>query len=167
MNSISGFSSQMRLTGFSGFDTESIVTELMRAERMPLDALKQKRTVIEWKQEAYREISSSLIGFKSKFFDIVNRASYLLSESSFKAMSAGSSDSSYVTATANSGASIGENSIKIVRLATADSTVSSTEISKGITGTIDVEKLAGLEGKKIFVELDGVSKQITDRKSVV
>lgn len=161
MNGISGFTSKMRMTGLSGFDTESIVAELMKAERMPLDTLKQKRTIVEWRQEAYREISSSLIGFKSKFFDIVNRTSYLLSESSIKAMSASSSNSSYVTATASSGTTVGESSIKILQLATADSTVSSAGISKGITGTIDEEKLAGLEGKEIFVELDGVSKQIT------
>lgn len=161
MNGISGFTSQMRLTGLSGFDTDSMVTELMRAERIPLDVLKQKRTIIEWRQEAYREISASLIGFKSKFFDIVNRSTYMLSQSSIKAMSATSSNSSYVTATAASGASAGERNIKVIQLATATSLSSSERITKGITGSIDADKLATLEGKKIFVELDGVSKQIT------
>ena len=150
MNGISGFTSQMRLTGLSGFDTDSMVTELMRAERIPLDVLKQKRTIIEWRQEAYREISASLIGFKSKFFDIVNRSTYMLSQSSIKAMSATSSNSSYVTATAASGASAGERNIKVIQLATATSLSSSERITKGITGSIDADKLATLEGKKIL-----------------
>lgn len=161
MNGISGFTSQMRMSGLSGFDTESIVTQLMNAERIPLNTLMQKKTIVEWKQEAYREISSSLIGFKSKFFDIVNRSSYLLSTSSVKAMSAKSSNSDYVTATTTANAVAGKNSIKVFQLATADSTVSSANVSKSLTGTIDEEKLAELTGKKIFVELDGVSKEIT------
>ena len=167
MNGISGFTSQMRLTGLSGLDTDSMVKELMRAERMPLDILKQKRTVIEWKQEAYREISTSLMGFKSKFFDIINRSTYMLSQNSIKVMSAVSSNNSYVTATAASGASIGERNIKISQLATASSLTNKSGISKEITGSITVaegeklsDKLADLAGKKIFVELDGVSKQI-------
>lgn len=165
MNGISGFTSQMRLSGLSGFDTESIVTQLMNAERMPLDILKQKRTAVEWKQEAYREVSTSLIGFKSKFFDIVNRSSYMLSSSSIKAMSVTSSNSSYVTATASSGAVIGGQSIKVTQLATANSFSNSEGISKGITGKITLgegESLTDkLEGKEIFVTLDGISKQIT------
>jgi flagellar hook-associated protein 2 len=76
-------------------------------------------------------------------------------------MSATSSNSSYVTATAASGASAGERNIKVIQLATATSLSSSERITKGITGSIDADKLATLEGKKIFVELDGVSKQIT------
>ena len=167
MNGISGFTSQMRLTGLSGLDTDSMVKELMRAERMPLDILKQKRTVIEWKQEAYREISTSLMGFKSKFFDIINRSTYMLSQNSIKVMSAVSSNNSYVTATAASGASIGERNIKISQLATASSLTNKSGISKEITGSITVaegeklsDKLGDLAGKKIFVELDGVSKQI-------
>lgn len=161
MSYINKFTSQMRMTGFSGLDTESIISDLMKIERMPLDSLKQKRTLLEWKQAAYRDISSSLIGFKSKFFDIVNRSSYLLSTSSVKAMSAQSSNSAYVTATASSGAAIGDISVRIHQLATADYTVSSKSVSKGITGTIDEEKLAEMAGKKIFIELDGVSKEIT------
>lgn len=161
MNRIQGFTSQMRITGFSGLDTESIVSDLMRIERIPLDTLKQKRTLVEWRQEAYRGITNLLIGFKSKYFDIVNRSSYLLSSGSVKVMSAKSSNSDYVTATASSDALAGENRIKIIQLATADSAVSSSGVSKGITGTIDEEKLADLAGKKIYIELDGMRKEIT------
>lgn len=167
MNGISGFTSKTRLTGLSGFDTESIVAQLMKAERLPLDTLKQKKTILGWKQEAYREISTTLMGFKSKFFDIVNRASYMLSTGSVKAMSVTSSNSSYVTATATNGAVLGEQSIKITQLASASSLSNSTGISKGIVGNIAAdeggslsEKLEGIAGKKIFVVLDGVSKQI-------
>jgi flagellar hook-associated protein 2 len=168
MNGIQRFTSQMRMTGFSGLDTEAIVSDLMKIERIPLDTLKQRRMQVEWRQEAYRGITNLLIGFKSKFFDIVNRSSYMLSSNSVKAMSVTSSNSSYVTATATSEAVLGEQSIKITQLASADSLSNSTGISKGITGNVAADeggslsdKLQKLAGKKIFVELDGVSKQIT------
>jgi flagellar hook-associated protein 2 len=101
----------------------------MKIERMPLDSLKQKRTLLEWKQAAYRDISSSLIGFKSKFFDIVNRSSYLLSTSSVKAMSAQSSNSAYVTATASSVLHL-EIQLRLIS-GYSDYTVSSKSVRKG------------------------------------
>ena len=112
MNRINSFTSQMRMTGFSGLDTESIVADLMRAERIPLDILRQKRTLVEWKQEAYRNITNLLNGFRSKFFDIVNRSSYMLSSSSIKVMTAASSNSNYVSVSASSSAVAGEIRIK-------------------------------------------------------
>lgn len=158
MNSISSFtSSTSRLTGLSGFDTESMVTELMNAERIPLDALKQKRQIVEWKQQAYRDVSSSLVGFKSKFFDIVNRSSYMLSENSIKPMSVTSSNSSYITATASSGARAGTQTMKVLQLATADTSVSSGNISNDISGIVTDKALSG---KKISVTLDGITKEI-------
>lgn len=160
MNRINSFTSQMRMTGFSGLDTESIVADLMRAERIPLDILRQKRTLVEWKQEAYRNITNLLNGFRSKFFDIVNRSSYMLSSSSIKVMTAASSNSNYVSVSASSSAVAGEIRIKVKQLATADTAVSSAGVTKGITGTIDEDKLADLAGKKIFIELDGVSREI-------
>lgn len=160
MDSISGFSSQLRFTGLSGFDTESIVQELMRAERIPLDTLKQKRTLVQWKQEAYREISSSLMGFKSKFFDIVNRSSYLLSGSSIKAMKVTSSNNAYVTATAAYGAKIGSYDVKVKQLATSAHYKSYEKVSGAIEGTVDEDDLNDLAGKKITVTLDGVTKVV-------
>ncbi len=161
MNRINSFTSKMRMTGLSGFDTETTISELMKAERIPLDKLKQKRTLVEWKQAAYREVSSSLIGFKSKFFDMVNRSSYMLSASSIKAMTAKTSNSTYVTASANADAKAGTQKIKVEQLATADTTVSSGKVSKAVTGTVDEAKLADLAGRKFTVNLDGTSREIT------
>lgn len=158
MNSLSRASSKMRVTGLSGFDTENTVAQLMKAERIPLDSLKQKRTLLEWKQESYRNVSSSLKGFKTKFFDVVNRASYLLGDSSVKPMAAKSSNSDYVSATASPDAAAGTQSIKVIKVATADSTVSSGKVSSDIKGSFE-----GLNhrDKKILVSLDGTTKEIT------
>ncbi len=161
MDGISGFNNQLRFTGLSGLDTESIIKELMTVERIPLDTLKQKRTLVEWKQAAYREISSLLVGFKSKFFDIVNRSSYMLSNSSITPKIASSSNSEYVTATASADTSIGDHVITVHQVATGASVKSDNGISKSITSEIDADKLKNLAGKKMVVTLDGVTRTIT------
>lgn len=156
-NGVSGFSNTTRITGLSGLDTDAIVQQLMQAERIPLDTLYQKRTLVEWKQEAYREVINKLQGLKSSFFDIVNRSSYILSANSIKTLSATTSSSTYLSVTANSDAKTGNQQVKVVQLATGDTAVSKNAVSKAITGMVsDVN----LSGKKIMVTLDGVSREI-------
>ena len=44
-------------------EIDSIVKELMRAERVKVDKLEQQKQLIEWKQEIYNEISRELANF--------------------------------------------------------------------------------------------------------
>lgn len=156
LNNLTG--SKARITGLSGFDTESMISQLMQAEKMPLSSLIQKRTLIQWKQEAYRDITNTLKGFKSSFFDIVNRSSYILSQNSIKAMKASSSSSSYLDVSAASDAEAGSYNVKVLQVATGDTAVTQDKLSKDITGTVSNFNLAG---NKIRVILDGVTKEIS------
>lgn len=158
MNNISGFSSTNRITGLSGFDTESIVQQLMQAERVPLDSLYQKRTLVEWKRDAYRDVINRLRGLKSTFFDIVNRSSYILSTNSVKVMAAKVSSSTYLDVSANSEAQAGNYKVKVIRVATGDTAVSGDPVSRSITGTVSED--LNLSGKSILVSLDGISREI-------
>ncbi|MET1032016.1 flagellar cap protein FliD N-terminal domain-containing protein, partial [Domibacillus tundrae] len=47
----------------SGMDIESIVKNVMTAERMPLDKLKQKKQTLEWQRDQYREMNILLQDF--------------------------------------------------------------------------------------------------------
>ena len=63
-------SSTTRYTGLaSGLEVDTIVEELMAAEEIPLEKLYQERQVAEWKQEAYREVTSLLRVFNDTYFD--------------------------------------------------------------------------------------------------
>jgi len=56
----------IRISGFNtGLDIDQIVKELMSAKRQPLNKLNQQKTLIEWKRELYREISSKLVDFRN------------------------------------------------------------------------------------------------------
>lgn len=154
---LSGFSSTARITGLSGFDTDSMVKQLMQAEKIPLNNLMQKRTLTQWKQDSYRDVINTLNGFKSTYFDVVNKSTYVLSPDAVKALKATSSSTSYLNVSASSDAQIGTQNVKVLQVATADTAVTQSKLSKDITGTVAAFNLSG---KKINVTLDGVSKDI-------
>ena len=158
INNFSGFSSTTRITGLSGLDTDTMVQELMKAERIPLDKLYQKRTLVEWKRDAYREVINRLRGLKSTFFDIVNRSSYILSTNSVKVMSAKVGSNAYLDVTATADAKAGSHRVRVLQVATGDKAVSGAPVSRAITGEVSDD--LNLSGKSIMVTLDGVSKEI-------
>ncbi len=60
----------MRIGGLaSGIDTESIVKDLMKAERIPLDKLTQKKQYFEWQLNDYRTANRNLKDYSTKLFD--------------------------------------------------------------------------------------------------
>ncbi len=60
----------MRIGGLaSGIDTESIVNDLMKAERIPLDKVTQKKQFFEWQLNDYRAANRGLKEFSENLFD--------------------------------------------------------------------------------------------------
>jgi len=150
--------SNFRLSGLAtGLDTDQMVRDLMRVERLPLTKLERQRQLTEWRISAYREFTNAVRGFKEKFFDIANQTSYLLSDNAFKVFSAVSTNDEYITARGTNTADAGSHTIKVIQLATADKAISAGAVSKPITGTV---KDFNLSGKSIIVTLDGVTREI-------
>ncbi|MCM3566995.1 flagellar filament capping protein FliD [Neobacillus mesonae] len=54
----------------SGMDTEKIVSDMMKVNRMPLDKLQQEKTINTWKTEAYREINTKIDSFRTAMQDL-------------------------------------------------------------------------------------------------
>lgn len=51
----------IRITGMnSGLDTESIISELVKAQRTKVDSTKKKQTKIQWKQDAWKELNTKI-----------------------------------------------------------------------------------------------------------
>jgi len=115
--------SLLRVNGLAtGIDTESLVQQLMAAQRAPLDRLKQQRQTLEWTQEAYRTMNTTLLNFR-------NAAASMRLQSSFLINKVSSSNESVATATA-SGSAIGSVfDINVTQLASAAKAISSNGIS--------------------------------------
>lgn len=161
VNNINPWNTTMRLTGLggSGLDTETIVKQLMDAERMPLTRLYQRKQLAEWRQEAYRDITNKLRELKDTYFNIAKSSSNLMSATSFKKYTGVSSNSSYVTVSGNAESIAGSHTVSVVNLATAGKAVSSIGVTDDMIGN-EVSDF-DLSGNKIRITLDGVTKEIT------
>ncbi|WP_404468955.1 flagellar filament capping protein FliD [Sutcliffiella horikoshii] len=67
----------MRLTGFqSGLDINQMVSDLMKAQRMPMNKLTQQKQLLEWKRDDYRETNRLLNEFRNLSFDMTLQRTY-------------------------------------------------------------------------------------------
>ncbi|WP_100400237.1 flagellar filament capping protein FliD [Bacillus sp. FJAT-44742] len=147
----------MRLSGFaSGMDTDQMIRDLMRVERMPMDKMFQQKQIIEWQMESYREVNRMFDTFRTNIFDTLMRSANML------ARTVSSSDDSRVTATAASTA--GNSSFRITevsQLASAASQNSSDPISDG---TLDASEALHTQALSEDMEWkQGVFNQETKR----
>lgn len=170
VNGLGSYTSKStRITGMggSGLDVDSIVKSLMEVEKIPVNRVGQKMQLSQWRMEAYRNVTSSLSGFKSTYFDVLTPATNMTSQSTYKKFKTTALDSStgttssVVSATGSASASAGAHKITVTKLATAD-VVTGTPISKELSGTkIEDVDVAALTGKDFNITLDGVTKNIS------
>ncbi|TYS15180.1 flagellar hook-associated protein 2 [Rossellomorea vietnamensis] len=116
--------SDMRVGGLaSGMDTDQIIKDLMKAEKLPLDKMEQKKTYTEWQRDDYREINKELFDFSNSIFDGV------MKQSTYTQKTVNVSDPNAVSVKNISSASDFTGSIKVNRLATAATMFGSGQIT--------------------------------------
>lgn len=106
----------------SGIDTDSIIQNLMKAAKLPLNNKVRAKQVWTWKQEDYRSINLSLLSLKNKAFDMKLESPYLAKQVTTE-------DSNIITATATAAAAKGTYNIKVAQLAEASTNASAGAIS--------------------------------------
>lgn len=119
----------LRIGGIaSGLDTEQIIKDLMRIERMKTDKLSQQKQVMEWRKELLREITNKIRSFRDEYFNLAKPQTNLMSLASLKKNIA-KSTSSLVSVSAGADALSGQTTIQILQSATsAKATVQVTGI---------------------------------------
>jgi len=110
----------LRIGGIaSGFDTDKIVRDLMRIERVKVDRKMQQRQVLQWQKEQFREVINQIRSFRDTYFDVLRPLTNMTSTSTLRRMTATSTDPATVTATANADAMAGSSEIRVIQSATA------------------------------------------------
>ncbi|MBO8157629.1 MAG: flagellar hook-associated protein 2 [Bacillaceae bacterium] len=113
----------MRIGGLaSGMDIDTIVEDLMKAERIPLTKMEQDKTWLTWQRDAYRDVNSLLLELDQMALDMRLSKTY-------NSKNTISSNESAVTAVSSSSASVGNYTIDVQSLATAAINVSANQIS--------------------------------------
>jgi len=128
-------------------DIESIVKQLMQAEKMPLNKLFQDRQLWEWRQEEYREVNNLLRGLRDLTFN-------LKLQSTFSPQKTVSSNPQVATATAG-GESTGTYTLNVTQLATVASNVSAATVSADPADPIDPNALLAAEKGKFAAQWTG------------
>ncbi|MEC2077297.1 flagellar filament capping protein FliD [Metabacillus fastidiosus] len=133
----------------SGMDIDSIVSDMMKARRIPLDKLKQKKQILEWQRDGYREMNSLMLAFRNLTFDMKLSDKY-------RARTVASSNEDKVIATAKSSASLSSYNIsQIEKLATASTKINAGKISDTTNNKkIDPSKSL-FESRNDFVKSSG------------
>ncbi|KIL36700.1 hypothetical protein SD71_06785 [Cohnella kolymensis] len=150
----------MRIPGLgSGMDIESMVKGLMNAERIPLDRINQKKQLLTWKTDQYREINAKMAALRSAMNDF--RYGSL-----FSLMKATSADPAKVAVSASGTANPVNHSMIVDSLASAARLVGGQ-----ITPTAQYGLMAGTalststvidaSNNQLNVTFDGTSRTIT------
>ncbi len=110
----------------SGLDVESLVSKLVSLERTPITQLTQKTNGLQTELSAFGKLQGALSTLR-------DAASKLTAPANWGGTLATSSDPSSVTVTAGTGAAIGNVSVQVSQLASAQTLVSGTPYASSTT----------------------------------
>lgn len=125
-------SDTMRISGLtSGFDTESMVKQLMSSYQTKIDKQNQKLQKLSWQQSGYQDITKKITEFKNKYFDVLKRDTYLMSTSTFNKFSSSvtatnGADISGLTVSTTSNSAAGSYKVKLSQRASASKAAGSS-----------------------------------------
>ena len=146
-------SSINRITGLAtGIDTESMIEQLMSAQRKSVESLERDKTSIEWQREALLDVNSKLLAFRSEALNMKLQGTY-------KSYTANSSSPKNVMATATTEAQEGNYRITVKQLATQTTLTGETKEQKITSAKIKVDE-ADISGKEFNVTYNGETKTI-------
>lgn len=143
----------LRMTGmYSGMDTESIVSQLVKTKSTKVTNLKNEQKKLEWKQTAWQDLNSKIYNMYSKTL------SNLRLTSAYSKKSTVSSDSTKATVVASEGSVNGTQTLKVNKLAksgylTGAKLDGKTSTTTGTDGK-DVTKVVNWETTDKLSEID-------------
>jgi flagellar hook-associated protein 2 len=141
---------RLRFSGLSGIDTESMIDKLMKAERKPLNAIKQKKQLLEWKRDDYREVNKLLLELR----DLARDMRY---STNFTKKTIFSSNDTIAGITASNNAVNGTYTLKVNKMASTASLTSTSPL--GISNP-DTDKINQTGTDQVFT-LTGETGTVT------
>ena len=138
-----------RITGLAtGLDVDTIVKQTMQAYQSKIDTQKQKKDVVEIKQQLYRDIMKEAQELYNKHFDILKEGS-LLKSSTWQSVKFTSSNPELLTVTGSSSSKLGNYTVERGQIAKAASiTKTSKQLGDKITINGQEFELTGANDKE-------------------
>lgn len=146
----------IRITGMnSGLDTESIITELVKAQKTKAESVKKKQTALEWKQDAWKELNSKIY----KLFN--GTLSNMRFSTDYSKKTTDISNSSIASVVTGSNAMNVTQELAVTSLAT-NAYITSGALDESVSGDSKLTELGVAKDSIIKVNVGGSkSKEIT------
>ena len=139
----------LRISGMaSGIDTDAVVKSMVSNYQLKIDKANQDKQMLQWKQDAYRDIIKGVKGLQDYFDPLSSK--YMLSGNSFNTNSVTNSDSSILSATASSTAKAGTYTVNVSQLAEQAKIEGTPQNSM-----LSVSALANWTGKDLTFDVGG------------
>lgn len=135
----------------SGMNTDQIVSDLMKAERLPLDKLSQRKQYMEWQRDDYRAMNKALFEFDQLIFDGILKQGSYIKKTVFNS-NPGAVSIKNVTSTSDF-----SGTIEITNLASAASMYSTS--SSGLNSKAKLSDL-GITGTQLTIQSIGKNGQL-------
>lgn len=152
----------VRLTGMiSGMDTETLIKDMVKAQKLKNKKVEDKSTLLSWKQEKWKDLSAKL--YKLYASDI----SKMRLESSYASKKVTSSNEDLATVSATSGAPEGAHTLVINKLAKSQFvtggkiTNDKNDSPISASGKTKLTDLGMVEGSTISIGKEGKLQKIT------
>ncbi|KOO37183.1 flagellar hook-associated protein 2 [Priestia koreensis] len=143
-----------RISGLaSGMDIDQMVSDMMKAQKIPLDKMKQQKQWTEWQRDSYRDVNTKLNELLTMAKDMNYQKTYVSKKTT-------SSNEGAVSATASPSSSMGTYSIKVNQIATAAINTS----QKALSSPDSTKKI---DPNKTFAEQQDVSGGTSSFNAVV
>ncbi len=117
----------------SGMDIDTLVGDLMKAERIPLNKLNQNKQILEWQRDDYRSMNKLLSDFDQFVFDNISLKSKMITKQ------VTSTNSSAVTATANSSAANINTTVNVTSTAKSATWISNNSTYSPVASDTEIE----------------------------
>lgn len=145
----------IQMTGMaSGLDTKSIVESMLKTEKLKVEKLNKEKQKLEWKQESYREVITSIKDFHKKYFDPLNKDTYLMSSNALSGIKATSSvDSSVADISAINSTVKGNYQVKVNSLAKPARVTSKNTINRStVKGDLRIPIIVDDKNNEITID---------------
>lgn len=147
----------IRMTGInSGMDTESIITELVKAKSAKKEKLIKAQTKLQWKQDAWKELNSKIYGLYTKTFSNMRlKSDYMKKVTKL-------SDESYASVVTGGSAVDGVQDLEISSLAKSGYLTGGKISASGqsVSSSTTMAELGAQDGNITVTLGDGTTKEI-------
>ncbi len=153
----------IRMTGMaSGLDTETMIKELVNAQRLKNKKVSDKLTISDWKEDKWKELNTKLYKL---YTDSVSK---LRLQGNYTPKKVSTTDANSVTVTAGGNATIGANTLSVDELASSQYVTSGIIYTNGTTKAKSTTKLSELENGAgtISIEFNGKDSGLTSNSTI-